>query len=469
MYHLPIAIDRKAAVSLTEQISTGVRNAIRDGRLAPGARLPSWQDLATQLGVARGTVRLAYEVLRDEQLISTAGAAGSHVAAQPVLPMQAQRGADMRGVHAGADSGVIPRRGAAARPGIFQVAVPAQDAFPYKTWSRIMARSARRAAASPLTYPDRCGEAELRAEIAAYLCIARGMDCAPEQVFITNGHAGALSFALQVLSLHGERAWIENPCYPVSRDGLALAGMQAVPVPVDQDGVQVDVGMELAGDASLAIVSPGQQAPLGVTLALPRRLALLDWAAQAGAWIIEDDYMGELQLQARAAPALAALDRAGRVLHIGTFSKTLSPALRVGFLVVPQSLVGRFVETAATLYPAPSPTVQLAVAEFLRSGLYLRHLRHMKRLYGERRMAIARALDQLGARNVPAGLSVLLEVSRDGDALVAARAAGFTPSALSGWFAAPDQAPQGLLLGATNVPAERAYEYCSRLLRTADR
>lgn len=461
MYHLPIDIDRRAAASLTEQISGGVRNAIRDGRLASGARLPSWQDLATQLGVARGTVRLAYEVLRDEQLIVTAGAAGSYVAALPTQPA----------------SNGLPRRGAtlaqaypgwAQAPTIFRAAVPAQDAFPFKSWSRIMGRAARHAAAAPLGYPDPRGEAELRAEIAAYLCIARGVDCAADQIFVANGYAGALTLALQSLALHGRQAWIEDPCHSVARDALTLAGLHTVPVPVDSEGLQVGAGAELAPGAALAIVTPGQQAPLGVTLSLARRLALLDWAAQAQAWIIEDDYLGELQLQARAAPALASLDRAGRVLHIGTFSKTLSPALRVGFLVVPPALVAPMSQTVAVSYPAPAPAVQLAVAEFLGSGLFLRHLRHMKRLYGERRQALGRALDALGAQHVPAGLSVLLKLPEgvsDRELALQARAVGLMPSALSGWFAAPERAPQGLLLGATNVPEQRAGEYCARLLR----
>jgi len=461
MHHLPFAIDRSAPAPLTEQISAGLRNAIRERRLAPGARLPSWQDLATQLGVARGTVRQAYEVLRDEQLIATAGAAGTFVAAQPAPA--ARSGAS----HGGAPlAQAFPGRGETAT--IFRAAIPAQDAFPFKTWSRIMGRAARRAASTALGYPDPRGEIELRAEIAAYLCLARGMDCAADQVFVSNGYAGALNLALQALQLHGRQAWLEDPCHFVARDAIALAGMQALAVPVDAEGLLVADGMRLAPHAALALVTPGQQAPLGVTMSLARRLALLEWAAQSRAWIIEDDYLGELQLQARAAPALASLDRDGRVLHIGTFSKTLNPALRVGYLVAPPELAPRLLQTVAISYPAPAPAVQLAVAEFMRSGLFLRHLRHMKRLYAERRQALGRALDALGEQHVAAGLSVLLKLPdgmRDTDAVRKAQAEGMVPSALSGWFAQPGKAPQGLLLGVTNVPEQRAGEYCARLLK----
>lgn len=471
MYHsLDLSIDRKAPASLADQIFFGLRGAIGDGRLAPQARLPSWQDLAVQLGVARGTVRQAYERLRDEQLVFTAGAAGTYVcagagaaAARPDGARTTRQEAPQAAAQDAAQA--FPGRAVSVSP--FQVGVPAQDAFPFKTWSRVMGRAARAAAAMPLAYPDPRGEYALRAEIAAYLCVARGLDCTPTQVLVCNGYAGALELALRALELGGAQAWVEQPGYMATRQALAAAGLQLASVPVDPEGLAVAAGVALAPHARLAVVTPGQQAPLGVTLSLRRRQALLEWAAAAGAWIIEDDYLGELQPQGRAAPALASQDRTGRVLHLGTFSKTITPSLRVGFLVAPPALAARLAQAASHGSSAPPPVVQLAVAEFLRSGAYLRHLRHMKRLYQERRNALGAALERLGAVHAPAALGVLLQLPPGVSDVELARRAhslGLRPSALSGWYAGPAPAQGGLLLGVTNVPEERAAGHCERLL-----
>lgn len=470
MYHsIKLAIDRKAAATLADQIFLGLRGAISDGRLAPQARLPSWHDLAAQLGVARGTVRQAYERLRDEQLVYAAGAAGTFVCAGGAVAGAGRQGSESTRAAPGAAVlevvRAFPGRAVSTKP--FQVGVPAQDAFPFKTWSRVMGRAARAAAALPLSYPDPRGEYSLRAEIAAYLCVARGLDCTPGQVLVCNGYAGALGLVLRALELKGEQAWIEQPGYMATRDALAAAGLQLVPVPVDAEGLDVAAGVHLAPRAKLAVVTPGQQAPLGVTLSLRRRQVLLEWAAQAGAWIIEDDYLGELQPQGRAAPALASQDRKGRVLHLGTFSKTLTPSLRVGFLVAPPELADLLAQTASICASAPPPVVQLAVAEFLHSGAYLRHLRHMKRLYQERRNALGAALEQLGAVHAPAALGVLLQLPQgvnDVEVATRARSLGMAPSALSGWYAGAAPASGGLLLGVTNVPEDTAAGYCERLL-----
>jgi GntR family transcriptional regulator/MocR family aminotransferase len=452
---LAIHLDRGSRTPLAGQIAAAIGAAIHDGRLAPDARLPSWHDLAAQLGVARGTVRAAYDSLRDQQLIVTAGAAGTRVARQ----------------HRPARTLPAPARPAAAPPRLaapvpFQVGVPGQDVFPFKTWSRIMGRAARAAAAQPLGYPDPRGEPPLRAAIAAYLGIARGIACHPSQVFVANGYAAALGLALHALRLDGCSAWVEDPGYASARTVLAQYGVTPAPVPVDAEGLDVAAGIARAPGAALAVVTPGQQAPLGMTLALARRHALLDWAAANGTWIVEDDYLGELQLQGRATPALAARDPAGRVLHIGTFSKTIAPALRVAFLVVPPALAPRVADVADAAAAAPAPATQFAIEEFLRDGHYLRHLRRMKRVYAERRAALCAGLRALGLAHAEAGLSVLLALPDGADdaALAAqARAAGLAPSPLSWWRASECAAPGGLLLGVTNVPPAHAQAACAAL------
>ncbi|ONG51789.1 GntR family transcriptional regulator [Pseudoroseomonas deserti] len=446
---LALTLDRAARQPLAEQIRLGIAAAIAEGRLRPGARMPSWRDLAAQLGVARGTVRVAYERLADSQLLVASGPAGTHVTDQPaasVTPAAPPEPPPLPGfpVEIGGP------------PAPFQMGVPAQDAFPFKLWSRVLARAARTAAAAPVSYPDPRGELALRQEISSYLALARAIACSPAQVFVTAGYAGGLGLALQALGLAGQKAWMEEPGYPLARAGLRLAGLQAVPVPVDAEGLQVEAGLARAPDAALALVTPGQQAPLGVTLSLARRRALLDWAAGQGAWIIEDDYLGELQLAGRAAPALAALDRAGRVIHAGSFSKTLSPALRLGFLVVPPALVPRFAEAALCLAPAPGAAPQLAVAALLRDGHALRHLRRMKRLYAARRQALRQALG-----GVEAGLSLLLPLPEAADDVALAREAGGGVVPLSAWYAGAPR--RGLLLGVTNAAPGRIEAAAARL------
>ncbi|RZL63016.1 MAG: PLP-dependent aminotransferase family protein [Variovorax sp.] len=447
-----IDIRRHIALPVTEQISAGLRAAIREERLAAGTRLPSWRDLASQLGVARGTVRAAYETLIDEQLIVSSGAAGTHVArrmpplprddVQPLTPAVARDPFDNH-----------PRTG-----GIFQMGVPAQDAFPTAVWSRMLVRAARDAATAPLHYPDPRGVPDLRAQIAAYLAVARGMVCSPAQIFVTSGHAASLSLAVQALGLRGT-AWTEDPGYPTTRRVLAALGIATVPVPVDAEGLDVAAGEARAPDAALAVVTPGQQAPLGVVLSPVRRAALLDWAARTGAWVVEDDYLSELQLQGRAAPSLAAQDPAGRVLHIGTFSKTISPTLRLGFLVVPPALAQRFDDTAVQLGSAPAPLVQHAVAAFMQGGHQLRHLRRMKRLYAARRDAVAAQLDAAGMTYRRTGLALLLRLPPGTPDLALANAArqeGLAPVPFSLWYAQPAPEQTGLMLGATNVPESEA-------------
>lgn len=460
---LPIQLDRARRTPLTTQIYAAIRDGIENGRLAPGARLPSWQDLAAQLGVSRGTVRVAYERLVAEQFVIGLGPAGTHVAeGQSRSPNPKWS----------PESPLLPELfyefGNAPLP--FQMGVPAQDGFPFKLWSRIATRRTRQVASAPVTYPDPRGDPELRQEIAAYLGLARGLPCHPSRVLVTAGFTGALGLAIRGLRLDPMAAWIEEPGFPLTRTALGLAGMTVTAVPVDAEGLDVAAGIRTAPEAKLAVVTPGQQAPLGMAMSQPRRLALLDWARRSDSWIIEDDYLSELQLEGRAAPALASLDHGGRVLHIGSFSKTISPALRLGFMVVPPELVRAFADLAACLAPAPAAGVQRAVAEFLRDGHYLRHLRRMKRLYAARREALLRCLGELAPNSMTirptAGLAVMVLLPASvSDVEIAARALAFglAPAPLSAWYA---QTPrrQGLLLGVTNLDERRLPADCRRLL-----
>ncbi|MCA1456094.1 PLP-dependent aminotransferase family protein [Bradyrhizobium sp. BRP22] len=463
---LPIQVDRARRTPLAAQIYRAIRESIENGRLATGARLPSWRDLAAQLGVSRGTVRVAYERLVAEQFAIGLGSAGTRVAERPSRSSTPDWSPEAPPL-----PDLFYEFGSAPRA--FQMGVPSQDAFPFKLWSRILTRETRVVAAAPVTYPDPRGDPELRKEIAAYLGLARGIRCSPSQVLITGGFSGALGLAIRGLQLERMGAWIEDPGFPLTRTALGLAGIGVTAVRVDAEGLDVAAGVKTAGGAALAVVTPGQQAPLGMTMSLPRRLALIAWARQNDAWIIEDDYLSELQLKGRAAPALASLDHGGRVLHIGSFSKTISPGLRLGFVVVPPELGRRFGELAACLAPAPAAAVQRAVAEFLRDGHYLRHLRRMKRLYAARRETLLRYLGEMAPDAIKvqatAGLAVVLLLPEfAADVAIASRALqfGLAPAPLSPWYMQSSR-QQGLLLGVTNLDERRLPADCRRLLELA--
>ncbi|MET4721301.1 GntR family transcriptional regulator/MocR family aminotransferase [Bradyrhizobium japonicum] len=463
---LRLDLDRSAKTPLAEQIHGGIRAAIANGVLAPGARLPSWQDLAAQLGVARGTVRAAYEKLSSAQLIVASRATGTHVADRPSFPVRKDKAPSP-------GSFMEMYQELTAGPAIFQMGVPAQETFPATLLARMRAQAVRVEMSAPAIYPDPRGELELRREIAAYLALARGIECTPSQIIITSGFSGGLGLALRVLGPEPKtKVWVENPGFPFTRHGLALARLSIAPIPVDADGIDVDYGLKHASDAALVVVTPGQQAPLGSTLSLARRSRLLDWATRRKAWVIEDDYLSELQLKGRATPALASLDRAGRVIHIGSFSKTVTPALRLGFVVAPAALASRFAEAAACLAPAPGPAAQFATADFMREGHYLRHLRRTKRVYTAQGDALLKQLRAHTANVALAGLAAVLRLPDGAPDLAIAREAasfGLAPTPLSLWYASTASARPGLLLGIATSPQKRIEASCDRLFEIIDR
>lgn len=462
-----LKLDRGAKTSLTDQIRKGIGGAIEGGVLVPGARLPSWQDLAAQLGVSRGTVRVAYDKLAAAQLVEVSRAAGTRVAERPGTKVSADVAPDP-------GSFMEFYQDLVQGPAIFQNGVPGSRGFPAKLLARMRAQAIRVETSASPVYPDIRGEVELRREIAGYVAVARGIKCSPQQVFITAGFSGGLGLVLRALDLDGAKAWVEDPGYPLARRGLELAGLRPVPIAVDDCGLCVEQGIRNVPDARLVMVTPGQQAPLGKTLSLDRRLRLLDWAAAERAWVIEDDYLSELQLIGRAAPALASLDRGGRVIHIGSFSKTISPALRLGFMVVPEALVPRAFEVAACLAPPPGPAVQLAIAEFIREGHYLRHLRRTKRLYSSQRDALLDHLrPHIAAQSLSvAGLGIILALpGRHTDLSIVREALqfGMSPAPLSSWYAQEETRRAGLVLGIATTPEKQLAAHCNRLCELIDR
>ncbi|WP_434629085.1 PLP-dependent aminotransferase family protein [Chromobacterium sp. CV08] len=463
---------RDHAQPLHRQLYLRIREAILSGQLPPGARLPATRVLAADLGVSRGTVDQAYGQLLAEGFLLSRAAAGTLV-----HPGLESRLVGPRAGHACAanplQAGTAPTEPAPPRP--FQLGLPALDAFPRKLWARLAGHRARSLSLSGLNYPDPAGYRPLREAIVRHLALFRGIHCDVGQVFITSGFQGALGLAIRTLLRPGDPVWMEDPGYFRASGALRLAGARLMPAPVDRNGLCVDEAIRRAPDARMAYCTPSHHAPLGVALSLPRRLALLDWAERRQAWIVEDDYDGEFRYDGPPLPALRSLDRAGRVLYVGSFSKTLFPGLRLGYLVAPASEAARFAEACDLLSPAPSILDQATAADFLGQGHFARHIKRMRALYAGRRAALAAALQaECGGRLRLDGQPVGLQLAAwlpdgDDDRAVAARlsARGLAGQALSS-FCLDGGHPPALLLGFANVPAEQAPALARRLREALD-
>jgi GntR family transcriptional regulator/MocR family aminotransferase len=354
----------------------------------------------------------------------------------------------------------------------FQMGLPAIDLFPRTLWGRLTARAAKRLTSSALAYPDPLGTAQLREAIVAYLAVSRGVSCSAGQVIVTGGYEAALGLVAQVLLSPGDRVWFEEPGYFFARQILQAAAAQLVPVPVDSHGMDVEAARKTAPRARLAVVTPAHQSPLGVALSLPRRQRLLAWAANTGAWIVEDDYDGEFHYVGRKLPALKSLDTADRVIYAGSFSKTLFPGLRLGYLVLPQQLVRPVVDAKRATSHGEPILGQGVTADFLVEGHFGRHLKRMRSLYAARRGALAAALravfgDRLAMTVEPGGMHLLARFEgRGSDVEMARRAArvGLSPTALSTQFLGRTS-DNGLLLSFTNVAEAQALPLAKTLAR----
>ena len=405
-------LDGTSPEPLHRQLYASLREGILDGRLAPGSRLPSSRTLQAELGVARNTVLAAFDQLLAEGYLVGRLGSGTYVAR--ILPEELMTaGQGRRHGQPGARSPAhlsragraalsIPVTGDPSGTGAFVFWLPAVDRFPFATWSRLTARRWDRPAPGLLDYGDAAGYGPLRASIAAHLNTARALSCSPDQIVITGGAQHALSLLARLLVDPGEEVWLEDPGYLGARTAFVAAGASIVPVPVDHDGLDVSEGRHRAPAARLAYVTPSHQFPLGVTMSLGRRLALLEWAAQERRWIVEDDYDSEFRFAGRPLGSLQGMDQAGRVIYLGTFSKVLFPSLRLGYVVLPVELVKPFV-ALRTWDDHHSPTMDQAVlADFIAEGHFARHLRRMRALYEHRQEVL------LGAGE--AHLGSLLEV-----------------------------------------------------------
>ncbi|HTN41488.1 MAG TPA: PLP-dependent aminotransferase family protein, partial [Asticcacaulis sp.] len=441
--------------------------AIAEGVLKPGDRIPSARALTKELGLSRGTIDTAYGLLAAEGYIVAHGQAGTIVAPnldphlanlRPATPPK-----DTLSAFSFRPESILP----------FQMGLPALDAFPRKIWARLSARSARAMQPSDMVHPPVYGSHALRAQIAAYLQVSRGIACAPAQIFVTSGYRHTIELIAHALLKSGDRVWLENPGYPPTRHLLRHMNIEPVPISVDRDGLVVSEGLAVAPEAQAAVVTPAHQSPLCVSLSLPRRQALLDWARRNNSWVIEDDYDGEYRYVSRPLPALKSLDREGRVLYSGTFSKVLLPSLRLAYLVVPESQVERFEEVSETFNGGSPELTQSIVTAFITEGHFARHIQRMRKLYAERRDLAAAGFEAVLGRAMrvtspPGGMHLILRpegAQSDQELVARMRTAGLYAEALSDWMIEGETAP-ALLLNFTNIDSKKmAAALAERVLK----
>lgn len=402
-----ISFDRRSGVPFYKQIYDGYRGAILAGRLRPGQRLPSTRALASELKISRLPAVYAFEQLLHEGYIEGRTGSGTYVTQS--IPDELTPGPPERPTF----SNVAPeRRAIDLAP--FRVSLPALDRFPQKIWSRLVARNARRLTPDLMAYGDPAGHFPLREAIADYLQTARAVRCDPSQVLIVSGSQMALQICASTLLQRGKSVCVEEPGYPGAHDALTGAGATLVPIEVDEDGVNVDAIARVKSIGAV-YVTPSHQYPLGVSMTASRRLALLEWAKRTGAWIIEDDYDSEYRYASRPLGSLQGSDTAARVIYIGTFSKVLFPALRVGYMVVPSALIEPFVRAREALDIFSPILEQLVLTDFLSEGHFGRHLRRMRAIYAGRRDALVNALREhigLEPYNSDAGLHLSVFLPR---------------------------------------------------------
>jgi GntR family transcriptional regulator / MocR family aminotransferase len=389
-----IPIDRRSGRSLPKQIYDGYRGAILRGDIRPGQQVPSSRDLATELRVSRFPVLDAYAQLLAEGYFESRTGSGTFVSSSlPVRALQPNPRSEPS-----PDSRRLARR-AALLPaiqqtpwrdkwGAFGVHQPAIEHFPFERWSRLVARYSRKSGPDVLHNIDALGAWRFREAICAYLRTSRSVRCEPSQIMIVSGSQQALEITARVLLDPGDPVWVEEPIYQLTRAVLVGSGCRLIPVPVDEEGMNVGEGIRQCHDARVAFVTPSHQYPLGSTMSASRRLQLLHWAQTEGSWIVEDDYDSEYRYETMPISSLQGLDSDSRVIYIGTFSKVLFASIRLGYIVIPPDLVERFSAIRFAMDIFPPYLYQEVLAEFMFEGDFARHIRKMRALYDERRHAM---------------------------------------------------------------------------------
>ena len=479
----PIALDAASGTPMYDQLSEWFRRAIIDGHLRAGQRVPSTRNLARELHISRVPVLSAYEQLFAEGYLETFVGAGTCVAKS--IPGQAMKSAAAEGrtpsrqpakqktprsIAQRVDTLRTAPQTWANTQGAFRMGVPALDHFPVNTWSKLVNRHSRKPPIEQMIYGDPMGYLPLREAIAEYLGTVRAVRCDAEQILITTGSQQGLQICANVLLDAGAPVWIEEPGYPGARQACRTIGAELVPVPVDEEGLNVTEGIRLCGNAKAVYITPSHQFPLGCTMSAARRLQLLSWASHSGAWIIEDDYDSEYRFGGRPLASLQGMDTDDRVIYVGTFSKVMFPSVRIGYVVIPKDLVLAFARVRDAFDTFSSMLYQVVLNDFIREGHFARHIKRMRALYSERRSVLLEAIakhasDKLEPIGTDAGMqltALLAQGVDDVNISIATAKIGVSARPLSISYLKPP--PRGgLILGYSNVNVHELREGVRKL------
>ena len=397
-------------------IYNAIRTAMLSGFLPAGGRLPSTRQAAEDYGVSRGLMEEVFGQLTDEGFLLRAVGRGTFVAEnvaklKPVKKTIARRLSrpSQRGIYLSANAAC--REPTVLRP--FNAGIADTSEFPWKLWCRMQARAARELDSSALNFADPRGLPNLRESIARYLAQFRGIRCTASQIVIFNSGQQALNAIAVLLLNQGDAVWLEDPRYLGAQAALELAGATVSHVPVDEEGIQVEVGMRRCPRARLAYVTPSHQYPSGVALSLERRIALLEWSSRNDSWIVEDDYDGEFRYEGQPLASLYSLDSKARVLYLGTLNKSMFVSLRLAYLIAPEELVDPLANIRTQFDGFTPPVTQMAMSLFMDEGYFSTHLRRMRTVYGAKRAALVEGLKSLTAQgwtwpDNPAGMHLMM-------------------------------------------------------------
>lgn len=439
-----------------KDIYNRVRKSIQNGSMRPGDKVTSIRNLSAELKVAKRTVEAAYDMLIGEGYLITKGPRGTIVNPDLVIRQQTrEKSVQLK------DPELVSIMKIRESKGLFRLGTPALDEFPYKTWLLLSGRVIRKMDPADLLNPPVTGHQPLREAIAQYVNVSRGISCNPDQIIITSGYKHSLALILHTLAQKNDKIVFEDPGYIFGLKLLKRIVNKLYFNPVDSQGLNIDFFKKHNSDAKIVITAPTHQSPLTVSLSLARRHELLKWADSKKSWIIEDDYDGEFHYTKRVIPALKSLDVSDRVIYVGTFSKTIMPAIRTSYIVIPAALVPTFIENAEIFETSQPLLTQKVLARFIQDGHFYKHLKKMRILYQQRRKFVINALEKtfpqiFKLESTDGGMQLIAYLQKGSDDVGLAelwQQNGLLVYPLSKWFSGKKK-KYGLVIGFTNIKSE---------------